>query len=296
MILEVPSEPHEVGVQIVRHLLEKAMQAQRSAQSESEKLNWTYGTNSTHSIEAIDSDGELGPTGDKITPDGSIYDPVNGLSLVTEVASSQTYKSAMEKIQTAMQSPSVVGGILVNLEESPKYASPCSDQWQPAKYISAADYGMVQVSDGEGWGPREIAGYKFAGVFSCSMEVILRGDPSVSAVSGKFGFSLFWTYRIWLQTLNPSGLTSQTTAIDKALQKLWERVVIKHSKAPPEQLDPFDVAEFCDRLRLGIDKLAHDRYQDAWFKRKGKRKAVTSTDILSRKSDKRTRTNQSASR
>lgn len=80
-------------------------------------------------------------------------------------------------------------------------------------------------------------------------------------------------------------MTSQTTAVDKALQKLWERVVIKHSKAPAERLDPFDVAEFCDRLQLGIDKLAHDRYQDAWFKQKGKRKAVTSSDIFSRRSD-----------
>ena len=201
MILEVPLEPHEVGMQIIRHLLEKAMQAQGSA----EKLRWTYGTNSTHYIEAIDGDGELGPTGDKITPDGSIYDPVNGLSLVTEVANSQTYRSAKEKIQIAMQSPSVIGGILVNLEESPKYASPDRDEWlvsgQPVKYISAADYGQLQVSDGEVWGPRKIAGYQFAGVFSCSMDVILR-DDSVSAVSGKFRFSIF--FRLTVSGYSPS--------------------------------------------------------------------------------------------
>jgi len=185
LIIEAASEPHEVGVKAVQEFFEDAMRAQQAEQDE--HIEWTYGTNATHGIE-VEEDGRLTPSGDKVTPDGAIYGPKNPLTLVTEIANSQTLSDARMKISKAMEMPSVVGGILVNLEESPVYASPKGGEWKHKvgdEYISAQDYYAQVVPDDVRRGPREIQGFQFVGKYTSSMEVMRRNKPPVSAVSAE---------------------------------------------------------------------------------------------------------------
>ena len=170
------------------------MRAQQCTQEST--ILWTYGTNSTHCIEDVTEDGRFSPSGDKIIPDGLIYGPHRPLTLVTEIANSQTM-SAAKKIEMAMRVPSVVGDILIDLQESPIYESPT---WKRAEwrredgddYITAENYNTMDFPDNVRWGPRTIQGFQFAGSFTCFMEVIPRNKQPVHGVRIDLDYYPYW--------------------------------------------------------------------------------------------------------
>ncbi len=58
--------------------------------------------------------------------------------------------------------------------------------------------------------------------------------------------------------------------VDEALQDVWNQVVDVYTNSVPQGLEPFNTTMFRIRLEAGITKAAHDRYQNAWVKRRGK--------------------------
>lgn len=181
MILEVPA-PAETHECVAQYLMEFFLGAMRIQQLDQDaRISWRYGPNSTHRFSTGEEDDEANT---HLTPDGSIYDPEGTLSLITEVANSQTVVAAREKIDEAMDSPNVLGAILVNLEEKQKYKKP-GHEWvreNSSNSVDPEEYKRQVVPNGEVWGPRKILGHMFAGEHSCFMEVTVRGAKPVSAV------------------------------------------------------------------------------------------------------------------
>jgi hypothetical protein len=71
--------------------------------------------------------------------------------------------------------------------------------------------------------------------------------------------------------------------IDDASMDLWSKVVLSYTTATPKKLEPFDTQKLCICLAGGISKVAHDRYQQAWVKRRGKRKQSSTAGLLGNK-------------
>jgi hypothetical protein len=178
---------HEAGVKVLERFFDNAMQAQQDGQEEN--MEWVYGTNSTHCIRLRreDGDGRWSPTGDEITPDGSIYDPEDLLTLVIEVASSQAMSAAREQIKKAMQMGTVVGGIILDLSEYPPYRKPKAGEWQLGEdnvFLLSSDLGRPPSR----WGPWTIQGFQFGGRIEGSLKVIQRGKASTCVVSNATGY------------------------------------------------------------------------------------------------------------
>jgi hypothetical protein len=181
LIIKAASENHECGVKVLQKFFESAMEAQQQGQEET--IGWEYGTNATHHIRVLRENGQWRPTKDTITPDGSIYDPLDSLTLVIEVSNGQAMSDARAKIVKTMKMNTVVGGIILNLNESPAYSHPKPAEWNPRDehtFMLAKEFGQQPH---ERWGAMTVQGYQFGGSIEGSMEVIQRDKAPVYAVS-----------------------------------------------------------------------------------------------------------------
>ena len=248
------------------------MEAQQQGQEET--IGWEYGTNATHHIRVLRENGQWRPTKDTITPDGSIYDPQDSLTLVIEVSNGQAMSDARAKIVKTMKMNTVVGGIILNFNESPAYSHPKPAEWNPRDehtFMLAKEFGQQPH---ERWGPMTVQGYQFGGSIEGSMEVIQRDKAPVYAVSDELEILTLHSDYCLLQQIIPTASDADRQRLDKALNSLWKAVVAAHTDKPCKELKSFSVENLCNRLLIGRIKTNHDRYHRAWATRRKRKQPL----------------------
>jgi hypothetical protein len=146
---------------------------------------WNYDTNLKFPLFGK-GNGARVPMDSTYTPDGGISGATWDLDLAVEIARSEQLAHVREKIATYLSSRSVIAGIILNLNESPAYAAPnTQNDWDSSRsFVEFKDWSGVEV---ESWGSRDFAGHRWAGVYTCQIEVHwpLRGGRtrSFAAVS-----------------------------------------------------------------------------------------------------------------
>lgn len=178
------SNPHECGARAVRKVFEPRMEALQSKYGG----YWKYNTNCrVRLLETKDDETEEAislPTTLERTPDGGIAD-ASGLLLPNEVSAAQTHGAASERMQMFFNNPSVIAGIVLNIDETPPYASPvkASDWDSDEGPVKFTEWGAVGL---EPWEPIMFAGYCWGGAISCQIDIYwasVEGAPSFTAVS-----------------------------------------------------------------------------------------------------------------
>jgi hypothetical protein len=138
-----------------------------------------------------DVDDRILPTHSRCTPDGAISDRKSGILLAVEASASQTIEAVQKKMQSFFHNPSVIAGIIINLDETPAYASPTKhSNWDSdGSPVTLAEWDEVQSNE---WGPMYFGGHRWGGRFTCQIEVhwpYTNGDQKpFTAVSPLFRY------------------------------------------------------------------------------------------------------------
>jgi hypothetical protein len=174
------SHPHECGARAIREIFEPHMRAFQSRYGGF----WKYNTNCRVRIFDSEGDDNVVATTFQKTPDGAIFD-ASGLLLPVEISASQARAEAIKRIQVFFKNPSVIAGIVLNMDEAPNYASPTkANDWDSAGgYVSLMEWNEVGL---EPWEPIVFAGYCWGGAFTCQIEIhwpSIEGNVSFTAVS-----------------------------------------------------------------------------------------------------------------
>jgi len=162
LLITMASAPHECGVRAIRRLYEPRMEILTAKYGGV----WNYDTNLRFHL--FDDAGLPMPL--TFTPDGGISGVTTDLNLAVEIARSERLTHVRKKIATYLSSRSVIAGILLNLDETPAYAAPnTQDDWDSrSAFVGFKDWSGVEV---ESWGPRDFAGHRWGGVYTCQIEV-----------------------------------------------------------------------------------------------------------------------------
>ena len=170
------SPPHECGVRAIRRIFEPRMDALTAKYGGV----WNYDTNLKFPLFGK-GNGARVPMDSTYTPDGGISGVNRDLNLAVEIAQSERLTHVRKKIATYLSSRSVTAGIILNLDESPAYSAPnTQNDWDSSSpFVEFEDWGDVEV---ESWEPRDFAGHRWAGVYTCQIEVHwpLRGGRTRS--------------------------------------------------------------------------------------------------------------------
>jgi hypothetical protein len=154
------SPGHKWGVRLVRHIFEPTMVSLTARYGGS----WKYDTNARFRI----FDDRILPTSSTRTPDGAISDHESGILLAVEVCAAQDVEAARKKMQSFFCNPSVVAGIIINLDETPPFSYP-KHSWDSDKpFVTLAEWDSMGFN---AWGPMHFGGHCWGGDYHCWIEV-----------------------------------------------------------------------------------------------------------------------------
>jgi hypothetical protein len=105
--------------------------------------------------------------------------------MVIEISNAQSMSGARAQITKAMKMNTVVGGIVLNFDESPAYAQPKAGEWNLRDNHTFMLPKEFKQQPYERWGPIKVQGWQFGGSIVGSMEVIQRNQAPVYAASDK---------------------------------------------------------------------------------------------------------------
>lgn len=144
------------------------MEAQED--SGSDPFEWVQGPNITCRI-FNDQDGP----DIEFVPDMTVLNEGNNPVVIIEVSFSHTKVYVTKKIQERLSaSPSIVGAVVINFEESPTYRKPKHD---PAAHDTLPESEWKSlVAKATGSGPIEVKGNVWCGAITCSFDIWLAGD------------------------------------------------------------------------------------------------------------------------
>ncbi|KZP22424.1 hypothetical protein FIBSPDRAFT_482419 [Athelia psychrophila] len=166
----------------------------------------------------------------------TVHNMRNKPVLIIEVSVSQTKDDITEKIRERMSlCPSLVGAIIVNFEEHPRYRKPEQDPVVPNDTLSEDEWDDL-TADTFGSGPIVVRGNRWCGAITCCFDVWLRGGDTEPSVTQK-------------QVI--PGSSEGTAELDATLSELWRRVV-RSVGGPQAQPVAFDAN--WDKFRRDIEQ------------------------------------------
>ena len=174
------SDTHEYAARTLRKIFEPVMESLQSRYGGF----WKYDTNCLTCIYHETHGNGVLPTKLWVTPDGAISDD-SGILLAVEISNSQSRNEVRRKMKTFFNDPSVIAGIILNIDEIPPYALPDkANDWDSAEsFVEGSRWDDIVF---DAWGPITFAGHCWGGVFSCQIEIhwpSVDGDQTITAVS-----------------------------------------------------------------------------------------------------------------
>ncbi|KZP22409.1 hypothetical protein FIBSPDRAFT_931061 [Athelia psychrophila] len=229
LIVRFPSATHEATVTHFSNRIGFHMEHQEK--SDPVRFKWLQGTNLTSQI----VNHPDGPDIDFVA-DMTVHNKRNKPVLIIEVSVSQTKDDVTEKIRERMSlCPSLVGAIIVNFEEHPRYCKPEHDPVAPDDTLSEDEWDDL-TADTLGSGPIVVRGNRWCGAITCCFDVWLRGGDTEPGVTQK--------------QIIP-GSSESTAELDATLSELWRRVV--RSVGGP-QAQPVAFNANWDKFRRDIEQ------------------------------------------
>ena len=169
----MPGPSHEEGVWNLATHFEDSMQRQRKACGR--KLPWILGTNLESRLEADDGSRAIQS---KFLSDITIHNKYNAPLVLVEITHGQTRNDAHMKVDQRMATiPSLLGAIVVNIDESPKYSHP-TELASPNDYIDESTWdGVVERAPASG--PITHRGHCWMGSIKCSIDIRMKGEAEL---------------------------------------------------------------------------------------------------------------------
>jgi hypothetical protein len=160
----MPTPSHEECVEAFHNAFKGSMVKQKKRCGR--KLKWRLGLNVVNNLED-GSDERL--IRSNFIPDVTIYNNHAETLVLVEVAHTQSRNNALTKIEERMASnPSLLGAILLNVNESPAYGRPPTPT--PNDYIDT-DSWDVAVGSAPVFGPIRCGGRRWVGSITCSVDI-----------------------------------------------------------------------------------------------------------------------------
>ncbi|KZP07692.1 hypothetical protein FIBSPDRAFT_901836 [Athelia psychrophila] len=247
LIVRFPSATHEATVVHFSNRIGFLMEQQET--SDRERFKWLQGANLTsHIVNYPD-----GPDIDFVA-DMTVHNKRNKPVLIIEVSVSQTKDDVTKKIKERLSlCPSLVGAIIVNFEERPRYHKPARD---PVADDTLSEDTWDNLPAGTlGSGPIVVRGDRWCGAITCCFDVWLRDtEPRVTEKQ--------------VIPESPEG----TADLDAALSELWLRVV-RSVGGPQAQPVAFDANwdKFRRDITQSFKNTALARYE-SWIRSSKKRR------------------------
>jgi len=154
-------------------------------------------------------------------------------------------------MKTFFNDPSVIAGIILNIDETPPYALPDkANDWDSAEsFVEGSRWDDIMF---DAWGPITFAGHCWGGVFSCQIEIhwpSVDGDQTITA------------------SLVPSSSREELADLNEELTEVWKALVKTHYNHPidtDEYHTVLDIDSFRLDLWKNIRRSAHKRYARVW--------------------------------
>jgi len=254
----MPGLPHEEGVWNLATRFEDSMQRQRKACGR--KLPWILGTNLESRLEAGDGSREILS---KFLSDITIHNKYNAPLAIAEIAHTQTRSEVLKKVARRMATiPSLLGAIVVSIDESPKYSRP-SDSASPNDYIDESTWDSV-VERAPAFGPINHRGRCWVGSIKCSIDIQLKDEVQLR-VKRAVRILTFISWGRSHQSIQRIIPQSNTDELDAAMTALWDALV--HQVAGP-LTQPVSFAVDWDlyrnKLEDSLGPAGYGRYVD-WY-------------------------------
>lgn len=172
LTIRMPYHTHEVGAsELSRHFADSMIRQKKAC---GRKLPWCLGTNLESRLEVDDGSGSIAS---KFISDLTIHDEFNKPRLLGEVAHTQTRNNVHKKITKRMATiPSLIGSIVVNVDESPVYSIPAPAS--PNDYIDQSTWKDI-VEEAPMFGPIKHQGRCWMGSIKCSFDVSFKGEAKL---------------------------------------------------------------------------------------------------------------------
>jgi hypothetical protein len=163
-----------------RLVFEPCMQRLRSQYGGS----WRYTTNCLFPIYQRCRNRAV-PFTTNLMPNGTISDK-SSLRFVVKISTLQMRQAVDCKLKIFFSDPSIIAAIIVNVDETPSYASPGETKnWDSGEFMHWSGWNNIGR---DAWGPITFAGHCWGGEFSCQIEIhwsshIVNTDQSFKVVS-----------------------------------------------------------------------------------------------------------------
>jgi hypothetical protein len=141
------------------------------AQQENSQTSLPWESGLAKSIYNLDEDGNIKH---RLCADFTIYGPLNEPYLVIEVAYSQTSANVKEKVNMWLANPSIVGVILVEINENPNFKAPDYPNEILPK-LTRLEWSQ-EIAACPKFGPLEVRGLKWAGAHQVTVTVYCQGE------------------------------------------------------------------------------------------------------------------------
>jgi hypothetical protein len=159
--------------QVFQQAFDDAIKSQQTASPS--RLRWKSGL--AKSIYNLDEEGGIK---DRLCADYTIYGPLNEPYLAVEIAYSQTLESVNEKVAHWMSIPSVVGVIVVKIQESPVFKRP-EKRSGPHRRLTKEEWSK-ELASCPPFGPLNANGLNWAGEHQVTVAVHRRCEELIEQV------------------------------------------------------------------------------------------------------------------